>query len=60
MAKTFIQRSRDKGAAEKAAFHQVTGAGKSRVKREFFGLSDADEDAIVTIVERHLDRELEP
>lgn len=40
---TPIQRSRAKGAAQKALFHEVTGAGKSNVKRQFFGLSDADE-----------------
>jgi len=48
---TLIQRSRGVRPSEKAAFHQITGAGKSHVKREFFGLSTADEDAI----ERELD-----
>ena len=40
---TLIQRSREKAAAEKALFHQKTGAGKSKVKRRFFGLSTQDE-----------------
>lgn len=43
---TFIQRSRSLGAAEKASFHQIDGAGRSHVIRRFFDLSDADVDAI--------------
>jgi hypothetical protein len=42
--------------SEKAAFHTVTGAGRAQVKREFFGLSDRDEEALVERLERHLDR----
>lgn len=49
---TMIQRSRRKSASEKAAYHQVTGAGRSRVKRPFFGLDDRTEDAIFDKVER--------
>jgi phage gpG-like protein len=41
--KTLIQRSREKGAAEKALYHQVEGAGKSKVKRPFLGLTAEDE-----------------
>lgn len=37
-----IQQSRRKSPAEKAAYHQVAGAGKSRVKREFFDVSETD------------------
>jgi len=55
---TLIQQSRRKSPAEKAAFHQITGAGKSRVKREFFGLTTADEDAILKRVDQALDRTL--
>lgn len=40
---TLIQRSREKTPAEKAYFHQESGAGKSRVTRKFFGLSQDDE-----------------
>lgn len=43
---TSIQKSRNLSPLEKATFHQVTGAGKSRIKREFFGLSPTDIAAI--------------
>lgn len=49
---TLIQRSRRKSAAEKAAYHELTGAGKSRVKRPFFGLDDKDEAAIVQRIDQ--------
>ncbi len=52
---TLIQRSRSKRPSEKGEFHQVTGAGKSHVKREFFGLSAEDEAAIETEVGVALD-----
>lgn len=39
---TFIQRSREVNPEQKALYHQVLGAGKSRVKREFFDISQAD------------------
>lgn len=55
---TFIQRSRSKSPAEKAAYHHVAGAGKSRVKREFFGLSTRDEAAIVAVVDQAITRRL--
>lgn len=40
---TFIQQSRQESPEQKAIYHQVTGAGKGRVKREFFDLSATDE-----------------
>lgn len=40
---TLIQKSRRMAAAEKALYHQESGAGKSRVTRPFFGLSPQDE-----------------
>ena len=50
---TFIQRSREKGSAEKAALHELTGAGRSHVKRPFFSLTTEDQDALTTLfVER--------
>jgi hypothetical protein len=41
--KTLIQQSRSVGGAEKAIYHQVEGAGKSKVKRQFLGLTDEDQ-----------------
>lgn len=49
---TFIQRSRAMSSEEKAMYHNVAGAGKSRVTRVFFELDDADIDAIVDQVDR--------
>lgn len=51
---TLIQRSRRVSPAEKAAYHELTGAGRSRVKRPFFGLDDADEAAIVDRIDKGL------
>lgn len=53
--RTVIQRSRDVSPAQKAAFHNVTGAGKRHVLRKFFGLSEADAEAIRDRVERYID-----
>lgn len=52
---TFIQRSRSLGAADKAFFHNTVGAGKSRVKREFFDLAESDMDQIQAVVDKHLE-----
>lgn len=52
---TLVQRSRAVPAAEKAAYHQIEGAGKRRVKREFFGLTAADEQVIVDRLEKAID-----
>lgn len=55
--RTFIQRSRPssgKSPEQKAIYHQVAGAGKSRVLRKFFELSDADEVAIQQVLDRGL------
>jgi hypothetical protein len=52
---TFIQRSRAVGAAEKAGFHCVDGAGRSKVKRDFFGLTDAEADALQAAAQRALE-----
>lgn len=55
-AATFIQRSRAIGAADKAFWHTESGAGKSRVKRQFFALNASDEAAIVEAIEKHFDK----
>lgn len=36
---TFIQRSRNVGAGEKAVYHNITGAGKAKTRRVFLGLT---------------------
>lgn len=51
-----IQSSRRVSPSEKAAFHQVTGAGKSHVLRQFFGLNERDEAEIVKRIEASIDR----
>jgi hypothetical protein len=52
-----IQGSRRVSPSEKAAYHQVSGAGKSHVKREFFGLTEADADAIQKRLEAYIDEQ---
>jgi hypothetical protein len=49
---TFIQRSRATSSEEKAIYHNVTGAGKSGVIREFFGASDNDQTVMVGELEQ--------
>lgn len=53
-AQTFIQRSRSVGAEEKAGYHQIQGAGKSKVKRKFLGLTDADKAELTARVGAHV------
>jgi hypothetical protein len=40
---TFIQRSRSVSSEEKAMYHQVLGAGRSRVLRPFLDINEADQ-----------------
>jgi hypothetical protein len=49
---TFVQRSRALAGADKALYHCETGAGKSRVIRNFFGFSASDADAIAAAVDQ--------
>ena len=58
MAKTLIQRSRAKRPSEKAAYHQITGAGKRKVKRQFFGIAPSDESIIFRTLDAALGRNL--
>lgn len=51
---TLIQRSRRVSPAEKAAYHELTGAGRSHTKRPFFGLDERDEAAIVDRIDKGL------
>jgi len=55
---TMIQRSRQKSSEEKALYHNVTGAGRSRVMRQFLGLTPAEEKAIEQRVEKHITQQL--
>jgi hypothetical protein len=58
MAKTLIQQSRAISSKQKAEWHELEGAGKSHVKREFFGLNRDDETAIEQRLSDGLDRQL--
>jgi hypothetical protein len=52
---TFIQRSRSRGAADKAFFHVTGNRG---VIRDFFGLSDEDEEQIAEYVDKDTERRM--
>lgn len=52
---TFIQRSREASSEQKAIYHQVTGAGRSRVKREFFGVDDEGQREIGEALKQRID-----
>lgn len=51
---TPIQRSRAVRPIDKAIFAQITGAGRSRVLRKFFGLTPRDIEAIETETDTRL------
>ncbi len=51
---TLIQKSRALSAEQKASFHQIQGAGRSKVKRQFLGLTEADKEAINQRVGAHV------
>ena len=53
---TLIQRSRALGAEEKAIFHNLTGAGKSAVKRPFMDLTEDDQDYLTERLGEGIDR----
>jgi hypothetical protein len=55
---TFIQRSRSVSSEQKAIYHNVTGAGKSGVKRQFFEIGDDDAKAIKDGVEKLMAAEI--
>lgn len=57
--RTFIQRSREATAEQKALYHQVEGAGRSRVKRPFFGLTESEADEILKRLEAWIDSGLQ-
>lgn len=51
---TFIQQSRSKGSAEKAAYHDISGAGRRHVRRPFFSLTSEDEQALEDVFLKRL------
>jgi hypothetical protein len=55
---TLIQSSRGIGAEQKAIYHNITGAGRGHVIREFFGLSADDERELTETIERAIDERL--
>jgi hypothetical protein len=56
---TFIQRSRAVSPQVKARIHEVEGAGRRKVRREFFGLNGDDERALWARLDQDIDRELD-
>lgn len=56
--KTLIQQSRALSSRQKAEWHEREGAGKSHVKREFFGLNAQDAQAIEKRISDGLDQAL--
>lgn len=48
---TMVQRSRRLSPQLKALYHQKTGAGRSRVRRPFLGLTDAELRTIATTLD---------
>jgi hypothetical protein len=56
---TLIQRSRGMSPQQKAVFHNVVGAGRSKVRREFFNLGPQDTEAIVSLLETRLDQNIQ-
>ncbi len=46
-------------SAEKASYHELDGAGRSKVKREFFGLNAQDEAALLERIEQGLQEQLD-
>ncbi len=51
---TLIQRSRAISPQQKAIYHNVSGAGRGRVKREFFDLAQEDLTAVTELLESRL------
>jgi hypothetical protein len=51
---SFIQRSREVSSEQKAMWHNVTGAGRSRVIREFFGLTDEEQKQVRDALEHEM------
>lgn len=55
---TLIQKSRSIAPGQKALWHHVLGAGKSRIKREFFDLNAEDLDVLAVELGRRMEQRL--
>jgi len=51
---TIVRSSRPKTPMQKALYHQVDGAGRSRVKRQFFELNEQDFTDIGMMLDKQL------
>ena len=49
-----IQSSRAVSPQQKAVYHTVAGAGRSRVKRDFFDLGPGDSEAITRLLQARI------
>ena len=56
---TLMTRSRGVGPEQKAIYHNELGAGRSRVVREFLGLTPSDEADVVAKVETWITQKLD-
>lgn len=56
--KTLIQSSREKSSEEKAMYHQVLGAGSSKVIREFLSITNEDVRGINRLIATHIEGQL--
>jgi len=56
--RTLIQRSRSVGAADKAYWHNVSGAGKRRVVRVFFDFDNSDEEFAQSVLDSWIREQL--
>ena len=56
---TLIQRSRAVSPQQKAIYHAVTGAGKSRVVRDFFNFGPGDAEAITRLLQGRITTRLQ-
>jgi hypothetical protein len=55
---TLIQRSRGIAPGQKADWHSVSGAGKSKVIREFFDLNEQDLETLALEMKRRISQRL--
>lgn len=56
---TFVQRSRGESPQQKAIYHAEVGAGKARVRRDFFQLGAADKDAVTRLLQSRITTRLQ-